>query len=181
MVKKQRNKMGKLIITPRTKIHELLEAYPELEDLLISAAPPFKKLKNPVLRRTIARVTSLGQAATIGGLNVEELVNTLREEVGQAGVADLASDENKYNTEQPAWFSADSIKETLDIREMLDEGEQPVHSVLSSLKKLKEGEVLETIAPFVPAPLIDKATGLQYRHWIVENQTEEVMVYFTKQ
>ncbi len=181
MVRKTRNKMEKLIITPRTKIHDLLEAYPELEELLISAAPPFKKLKNPVLRRTIARVTTLAQAATIGGLNVEELVNTLREEVGQAGVADLASDEYKYNTEQPAWFLADRIKENLDIRDMLNEGEQPVHLVLSSLKKLKEREILETIAPFVPAPLIDKATGLGYDHWVLEIATDEIRVYFTKQ
>ena len=31
--------MEKLIITPKTKIYDLLEAYPELEDLLISMAP----------------------------------------------------------------------------------------------------------------------------------------------
>jgi len=35
--------MEKLIITPKTKIYDLLEAYPELEDTLISSAPEFKK------------------------------------------------------------------------------------------------------------------------------------------
>ena len=75
--------MEKLIITPKTKIYDLLEAWPELEDTLIASAPEFKKLKNPLLRKTIARITNIGQAAVIGGLNVEELVNKLRAAAGQ--------------------------------------------------------------------------------------------------
>ncbi|MEO2194672.1 MAG: DUF1858 domain-containing protein [bacterium] len=43
-----------LEITPSTKVAELLAAYPELEAVLIGMAPPFKKLKNPVLRRSVA-------------------------------------------------------------------------------------------------------------------------------
>ena len=34
--------MNKLLITPKTKIHDLLETYPRLEDELIAAAPPFR-------------------------------------------------------------------------------------------------------------------------------------------
>ena len=70
--------MEKLIITPKTKIFDLLEAYPELEETLIEMAPHFKKLKNPILRKTITRITSLSQAATIGGIRTEEAVNRLR-------------------------------------------------------------------------------------------------------
>ena len=33
-------------ITPQTKVAELLDAYPELEDVLVEMAPPFKKLRN---------------------------------------------------------------------------------------------------------------------------------------
>ena len=35
-----------LQIHPSTKVAQLLEAFPELEDVLIRMAPPFKKLKN---------------------------------------------------------------------------------------------------------------------------------------
>lgn len=171
--------MEKPIITPKTKIYDLLEAYPELEEPLIKAAPQFKKLKNPVLRKTIARVTNLSQAATIGGIRVEDLVNVLRQAAGQEG-DDLASagDEIKYTYNRPGWFSAGAIAATIDIREMLNAGEQPVHEVLGAIKKLEAGEVLETIAPFLPAPLIDKASGLGYAHWIVDNGTEEFRIYF---
>lgn len=47
-----------LIINPKTKVLELLEAYPELEPKLIEVVPSFNKLKNPLLRRTIARITN---------------------------------------------------------------------------------------------------------------------------
>lgn len=170
--------METLIITPKTKIYDLLEAYPQLEDPLITAAPQFKKLKNPILRRTIARVTTLSQAATIGGIRVEELVNTLREAAGQEGEVFSDAEEKSYNYVRPEWFTADVIAATIDIREMLNAGEQPVHEVLSAIKKLEAGQVLEIIAPFLPAPLVDKASGLGYAHWIVDNGTEEFRIYF---
>lgn len=48
---KKSKQMEKLIITPKTKIYDLLESYPHLEAVLIATAPQFKKLKNPVLRK----------------------------------------------------------------------------------------------------------------------------------
>ncbi|MBK6282766.1 MAG: DUF1858 domain-containing protein [Draconibacterium sp.] len=41
----------KSIITPKTKVLELIETYPELENVLVEYAPAFKNLKNPILRR----------------------------------------------------------------------------------------------------------------------------------
>lgn len=170
--------MEKLIITPKTKIYDLLEAYPELEDTLIETAPQFKKLKNPILRKTIARVTTLSQAATIGGIRVETLVNQLREAAGQESTVITSDDNASYNYSKPGWFTNEAVVETIDIREMLNAGEQPVHEVLSAIKKLAPGQVLEIIAPFLPAPLVDKASGLGYAHWILDNGTEEFRIYF---
>lgn len=70
-------------LTPETKVAALLEAYPELEPVLIAAAPAFNKLSSPVLRRTIARVTSLRRAAEVAGLPVRELVVRLRAAAGR--------------------------------------------------------------------------------------------------
>ena len=43
-------------ITPSTKVNELLYAFPKLEETLIGIALPFKKLRNPFLRRSVAKV-----------------------------------------------------------------------------------------------------------------------------
>lgn len=172
--------MEKLIITPKTKIYDLLEAYPELEDTLILSAPEFRKLKNPVLRRTIARITNIGQAAVIGGLNVEELVNRLREKAGQGRIEQIDDSGSKYVTARPEWFKAEAVVNTIDISEMLNRGEQPVHEVLAAIKKLGGDEILEIIAPFIPAPLLDKTLSLQYRHWLDKKSEREYRVYFAK-
>jgi hypothetical protein len=172
--------MEKLIITPKTKIFDLLESYPELEDILISSAAEFKKLKNPILRKTIARITNISQAATIGGLNVEELVNRLREKAGQGNIEQLDDTGLKYLTICPDWFKREAVVSTIDVSEMLNRDEQPVHEVLSAIKRLKENEILEIIAPFIPAPLLDKTLSLKYKHWLDKKDDREYRVYFSK-
>ncbi len=172
--------MEKLIITPKTKIYDLLETYPELEDVLIKAAPEFSKLKNPVLRNTIARITNISQAAVIGSMKVEDLVNKLRATVGQDTLTSLDEAGSKYNTGQPAWFNQQSVINTIDVREMLNRGEHPVHEVLAAANNLKSKEILEIIAPFIPAPMIDKTISLGYNHWIRSISETEFRVYFQK-
>lgn len=174
------NNMEKLIITPKTKIFDLLEAYPDLEDVLIALAPQFTKLQNPLLRKTITKVTTLSQAAVVGGLKVEEMVNALRKEAGQSNLKDPDYKDSQYIVKKPSWFSKRKIAHTIDVRDMLHQGEQPVHEVLSSVKNLKKKEILEVIAPFVPVPLLDKVIGLGYQYWIKEISEEEIRVYFKK-
>ena len=45
--------MTDLIIAPKTKIAELIDAFPQLEAVLIDYVPAFEKLKKPVLRSRI--------------------------------------------------------------------------------------------------------------------------------
>jgi len=170
--------MSELIITPKTKVLELIEAYPQLEDVLIEYAPAFKKLKNPVLRKTVARIATLQQAAAVGHVKVEDLINRLRSEVGQ----DLFSGQSStaYNTVKPDWFSEDLIETELDAKEMLAAGEQPVNQVIADLNGMAGGKIYKLIAPFLPAPLIDKATSLNIRHWVDKINDEEFFIYFYK-
>jgi hypothetical protein len=172
--------MDNLIITPKTKVYDLLEAYPKLEDVLIEIASPFKKLKNPVLRKTIARVTTLAQAAIVGGVKVEEMITRLRAEVGQNTTEKIDVESGNFNLEKPNWFNESNIVETIDIREMLNAGEQPVHEVLAAIKRLDDRQILKVIAPFIPAPLIDKSLSLTYLHWLIKKEEEEFWVFFKK-
>src|SRR5512135_215330 len=168
----------KLIITPKTKVLQLLEAYPELEAYLVGIVPAFSKLRNPVLRRTVAKVATLQQAAAIGNVKVEDLINHLREQVGQ----DLISEGpgTGYTTLQPDWYSAERVTTTFDVREMLAAGEHPVAKVMDDIRHLEPGEIYELLAPFLPAPLIDKATGLGALHWVVRENENFYRVYFVK-
>lgn len=169
---------GKLIITPKTKVLQLIETYPQLEEVLINYVPAFSKLKNPILRRTVAKIATLQQAATIGNVKVGDLINHLRKEVGQELMSDEA--ETPYNMTKPTWFDQNLVVQELDVREMLAAGEHPVNQVMSDLKKLPANSIYKLIAPFLPAPLIDKASSLEVKHWVVREKDELFYVYFYK-
>jgi len=72
------------------------------------------------------------------------------------------------------------VEDSMDIRDMLNAGEQPVHVVLAAIKKLSGKGILEVIAPFIPAPLLDKSLSLNYQHWLNKKGEEEYLVYFKK-
>jgi hypothetical protein len=170
--------MSELIITPKTKVLQLIEAYPQLEEVLIQYAPAFKKLKNPALRKTVAKIATLQQAASIGNVKVEDLINHLRKEVGQ----DLFSGESttNYIVEKPEWFLTELVETEFDAKEMLAEGEQPVNQVIADLNNLNNGKIYKLSAPFLPAPLIDKATSLSLEHWVEKLDDQNFNIYFFK-
>ncbi|RPH98970.1 MAG: DUF1858 domain-containing protein [Calditrichaeota bacterium] len=162
--------MTKLEITPNTKIFELLQVHPQLEEKLIEWAPIFEKLRNPFLKRTIARVTSLNQAAQVSNMPVAELVNRLRAEVGQEPLR--MNVEQKSSLEPPYWFKSGTIVRSIDARPMLERGEHPIGLVLQEVESLKEGEILELITGFVPAPLIEKVEAKGCHSWMLQRAGE---------
>ncbi|MHB9140881.1 MAG: DUF1858 domain-containing protein [Paludibacter sp.] len=168
-----------LIITPKTKVFDIIEAYPQLEDILIAYVPTFEKLKNPVLRRTVGKVATLQQAAIIGNVNVGLLVNQLRQEIGQ-NAEETNSEEHQYIYQKPEWFDENKVTVKFDVREMLANGEHPVAQVMEDLKKQKENEIYQLVAPFLPVPLIDKASSLNFSHWIEKENDELFFIYFIR-
>lgn len=166
-----------LVITPKTKVLELIETYPQLEDILIEIAPAFKKLKNPVLRRTVAKIATLQQAAAIGNVKTEELINLLRKEVGQGTLE--GENGSQYNYIKPEWFDENKISGSLNASEMLAVGEHPVNQVMADLKNLKPAGIYLLKAPFLTAPIIDKATSIGMHHWIDQKSEDVLLIYFT--
>lgn len=168
-----------LIISPKTKLMAVLEEYPHLEQVLIDYVPMFTQLKNPVLRKTVARIATMQQVANIGKVPVEDLINRLRNEVGQDlyhGTSDAA-----YVTQEPEGFDEKKISGELDIHAMLEAGEQPVSLVLAELNKLDTGSVYKVTAPFLPAPLIDKAASLNIRYWVKAESDKRYQIFFYKE
>ncbi len=166
-----------LDITPKTKIADAIEVYPDLKEKIIALAPPFQKLQNPFLMKTIARVTSLSQAAKVGNIDLTEFVNTLRNEVGQPPLDIKAAD--KHSDEPPIWFKAGTIVKSIDARPMLDDGEHPVGLVLEEIKHIHKGQILELITPFVPAPLIEKVEEKDFEAWTMQKGSEDFRNYFS--
>lgn len=168
----------KLIIRPKTKVGELLDVYPQLEDVLISIVPAFKKLKNPILRKTVARVTSLQQAAVVGKVKLEEILNPLREAVGQTSEL-LTEEEKQYFNSKPDWFNEDKVAKTIDAVKLLDSGENPLGTIINNAVNLEDDSILKIKHEFVPAPIIDELSNKNFEYWLTKNG-DEIVLYFTK-
>jgi hypothetical protein len=69
----------------------------------------------------------------------------------------------------------------LDARGTLEAGEQPINRVIAELQALDKGEIYRLIAPFLPAPLVDKASSLDFSHWVTQGDGEEFVIYFCKE
>jgi Domain of unknown function (DUF1858) len=171
---------NKLPILPSTKVAALLDRYPQLEDVLIGLAPPFRKLKNPFLRKGVARVASLRQAAAVGGMSVSELVNKLRAAVGQPPIASDDADERAaYFSSQPEWFDAANVVESID-ESKSDPRKMPVVTVLQRAATLQRGQILELITNFLPAPGIAIMKQKGFRVWSSQSTPDLIHTYISK-
>lgn len=169
---------NKLFITPKTRVAELLEAYPELEPVLMELSPAFNKLKNPVLRKTVAKVATLQQAASLGNIPVTEVINTLRTEVGQQ-LFEGETSGNDINYEKPGWFDPGKVSVTFDASPLIDSGQNPMQEVLAHLEKTNAGEIFLLTTPFVPAPIIELINKRGYAHYCMATDQEQCSTYFT--
>jgi len=148
-----------MTITPATRVGDLLDAFPEAEAALIAIAPKFRALKNPVLRRTVAKVATLEQAARVADMPVNELVRALRAALGQDG-GDLGTKgaDSDGGGEPPAWI-ADGAVHQFEADAMLERGETPVGKVSEALAGMTAGEAILIRSSFQVAPLIDAMRG----------------------
>jgi len=140
-------------VTPHTKVGALLDAHPEVEDVLIQAVPAFVKLKNPILRATVAKVATLEQAAKVGGLPLPELMGLIWKALGQeAGTATEAA--SLVLDAWPNWYREEAIQAHLEVNAILAEGGHPLSKAKQVLASHPPGAIVLLSSDFEPAPLL---------------------------
>lgn len=144
-------------VTPHTKVGVLLDAHPEVEDVLIQAVPAFVKLKNPILRATVAKVATLEQAAKVGGLPLPELMGLIWKALGlEAGAAPEGA--SAVMEAWPNWYREEAVQARLDVNAVLAEGGHPLSKAKQALASHPPGAVVLLQSDFEPAPLLALAS-----------------------
>lgn len=149
----------------QTKIAALLEAYPNLEETLLELSPAFAKLRNPILRRTVAKVTSIQQAVKIAGISPVVMVQTLRKVAGLIVDENMKEENDERLEDMPEWFDEAKITIRFDACPIIDAGQSPMAEILRLSKELKEGEIMELSTPFRPEPIIDILKSKGFKVW----------------
>lgn len=169
-----------LDINAQTKVGEILDKYPQLEDVFIELSPAFAKLKNPILRKTVARVASLRQVAEMGNVNIGDMVSKLRKAAGLGNSDSNANISDILSTPQPDWLNFNNtICTTFNAIEIIESGNSPMKDILIEAEKLKADFVMKLITPFAPIPIIEILTAKGYLCWYTKEE-DKVCTYIKK-
>lgn len=166
-------------LNPSTTVYELLEAYPELEDKLIDLAPPFKKLKNPMLRKSVAKIATLTHIASVANIPLIGLINMILTETGQPPTETLYG-EIDYFVPQPDWFSEEKIKATVVEGETDEKDKMTLIAVFKEADNIESGEIVELITTFLPAPGIETMKAKGNKVWTTKVDSNTIKTYFLK-
>jgi len=166
-------------ITLETKIADLLNSREDMKDILIRINPKFKKLNNPVLRRTLAKIAGVKQAAVVGGMDPLDLLNQLRVAVGQTPVEGNGGEVSVSDSQAPEWIAGE-VKEVIDANALLDAEENPLAKAYNILRTFKTGDMLVIEADFQPEPLIEEFEKAGHKVYCQKVDENKFVTYVQK-
>jgi uncharacterized protein (DUF2249 family) len=165
------------MITKDWKVSQVLDLYPETLDVFLGVSPHFSKLKNKILRKTVARRVTLEHAARVGGVNVNNLLMKLNKKAG------LEVDTNKLtesNIEHEELNVLPDYREVrLDVRLIIESGTDPFKTIMKTVREMKEGEMLHLVNSFEPVPLYSVMETKGFTH-ASEKRGDEWHIWFRK-
>lgn len=145
-------------VTPHTRVGELLDAHPEIMEVLIAAIPAFDKLRNPILRATVAKFATLEQAAKVGGIALPDLIRLVQEAIGSDGTDEAAEmSAPSLLSALPDWFREADVIARIDVADLLAKGGHPLMEAKRALASGSKGSIVVLESDFEPAPLLARA------------------------
>jgi hypothetical protein len=79
-------------ITAKTKIEPLLKEYPFLLDFLVILSPKFSKLQSPLMRKTVGKLATMSQAASLVDIDLKDLLEAVAGEIRRKTNQDVKVD-----------------------------------------------------------------------------------------
>lgn len=140
------------------RVEAVLKRDPALLEVFVSVSPAFAMLRNPVARKTMARLVTIEQAARVAGIEASVLLERLN--AAFAGKAPAEAPPPPKAAPAPVEVAPAGLLDTpasllveLDVREDLRAGREPFRQILQASMALQPGQVLRLRAIFEPAPL----------------------------
>jgi uncharacterized protein (DUF2249 family) len=143
-------------VSAADKVSEVLARDESLVDVFVRHAPHFGKLRNRAMRRVMARLVTVEQAARTAGVSADRLIHDLNDALGIVAEPIVEASEGVTDTRTSSGsarrpLSAATVE--VDVRDDLRAGREPFSRIMSAVSALGAGEVLHLRALFEPAPL----------------------------
>lgn len=166
------------------RISAVLARDARLLDVLIGVAPVFEKLRNPLLRKTMAKLATVEQVARVAGIDANDLLERLNDALEGKNPAGLGSAPRAAQAalagQPPAFATATALDRIveLDVREDLRAGREPFSRILDAARRLPDGHVLRLRAIFEPVPLYAVLGTQGFDHYVEQLGPEDWRVWF---
>lgn len=173
-----------ILINAQTKISTLLKGHPDALETIVTLSPDFKKLRNPILRRLMAGRTTIAMASKIGGCTPNDFFQALSP-LGFSvdhGQVDDSNAKPAQNSVMPQFLQDldPSLIQRFDVRQILNEGNDPLKAIQQKVKSLAPGQVLVIVNSFEPVPLIRLLNKQGFQIYVDNIDAETVATYFYK-
>lgn len=157
-----------MLISENTSIAYLIKQEPLALEVIISLAPGFSKLRNPIIRKLMAGRTSISMAAHIGGCEIDAFFDKLSPLGFRTANSpkSMPSVVKHFEPSCEAIIYPKSLIVELDVRPLLTQGIDPLLSIMKQVSLLKADEALSIINSFIPTPLIHVLAKKGYSHHI---------------
>lgn len=166
------------------KLQSLFERDERLIDVIATHSPQLAKLRHSPMRRIMARVTTVGQAARLCNMSAESLVHDLNQVLGidtagdnAPGTVDATTVDADESSPLPSFASAVE----LDVRDELSKGGEPFSRIMAAVAALGDGGVLHLRAPFEPVPLFGVMEKRGFGHKTEKHADDDWSVWFFRQ
>ena len=167
-------------ITEETKISVIIKENNEAIEVIASLNKHFRKLKNPFLRKTLGSRVTIREAASIGNVSSDLILEKLRL-IGFETESTNQILENKHIYEANDKNLAVNIAFELDVREQLSKGKDPMKRILKASNKVNPGESFLLVNSFEPFPIIHLLKEKGFSSRVVKPEENLVHVYFSKE
>lgn len=177
-----------MVIRKSDRVSKVLERDESLVEVFASLSPAFEKLRNPGMRKVMARLVTVEQAARMAHVDADELVRRLNGgapagdddgDGAQASATPRHADDDRTAT-APAALRAitwDRIV-TVDVREDLRAGREPFSRIMAARRTVPPGGALCVRAIFEPVPLYTVMAAHGFAHHTEKLAADDWQVWF---
>jgi len=167
------------------RVSDVLARDEALLEVFVGHAPHFSKLRNRTMRRVMARLVTVEQAARMAGVPVNGLLTAINDALGVPVADRSATPDEPAQPAAPPEAQApvqthppDAALVVLDVRAELRAGHEPFSAIMRAVGMMEQDEVLHLRTTFEPVPLFHVLAKRGFTHEVTEHGPEDWSVWF---
>jgi uncharacterized protein (DUF2249 family) len=176
-----------MVISRTDRVSTVIAGDESLIDVFVSLSPAFERLRVRGMRRVMARLVTVEQAARMAGVDVDELVSRLNAHDaatpdaisrGKEGDGDDMLTADAGPRPQALAAIPDDRIVMLDVRDELRAGREPFSRIMAALRTVPPGGAFSVRAIFEPVPLYAVLKKQGFDHWTERLAEDDWLVWF---